>query len=208
MADIETGGKQKGGKGKQKKMSTHVDLTPMVDLAFLLITFFMLTTTMIKPQTMELAMPSKEKTDKPNLVKESRAITIVLGKDNKVFYWTGKEENGVKPEVTEADFSGGEKGIRRFLIERNYEIMTQVRELDREQLEPQTRVPDTTYNRKKSEIQKQKTSPVVIIKVTDDANYEDLIDILDEMAICNIGTYAIVDITPEDLEMIKGAKTL
>ena len=55
------GGKHKGGKPKGKKQSTRIDFTPMVDLGFLLITFFMLTTTMSKPQTMEVNLPSKEK---------------------------------------------------------------------------------------------------------------------------------------------------
>jgi hypothetical protein len=64
-------------------------------------------------------------------------------------------------------------------------------------------MPDSTYNRKKKDFLRLKSSPIVIIKVTDQATYKNLIDILDEMAICNIGSYAIVDITPDDLAMIK-----
>ncbi len=58
MSEINTGGGQHE-KGKPKKLSTRVDFTPMVDLMFLLLTFFMLATSMIKPQTMEIVMPAK-----------------------------------------------------------------------------------------------------------------------------------------------------
>jgi biopolymer transport protein ExbD len=204
MSEINTEGKNSGKKGKPKKMSTKVDLTPMVDLGFLLITFFLLTTTMIKPQTMELAMPSKDKpkTDQQqNKIKDTRAVTIILGKDNKVFYWEGMTKNGVKPQVKVTNFSS--TGIRKFLIERNIDIMKQVRDLDKERLKKN--MPDSIYNRKKLDIQKQKTAPYVIIKATNDATYKNLIDALDEMAICNIGGYAIVDITKEDNDMIKTA---
>lgn len=201
MAEINTEGKGSGKKGKPKKMSTRVDFTPMVDLGFLLITFFMLATSMIKPQTMELAMPSKDKpkAGEESVVKASRAVTIVLGKDNKVFYWEGKQEGDKKPTVVTSNFSS--TGIRKYLIERNFEIMTKVRDLDKQRI-PQ-HMPDSTYNRKKKDFLRLKSSPIVIIKVTDQATYKNLIDILDEMAICNIGSYAIVDITPDDLAMIK-----
>ena len=98
--NTESSGSKKGKKGT-KKVSTRIDFTPMVDLGFLLITFFMLTTTMIKPQTMEIAMPSKDKVpdEEQTKVKASRAITIILGKDNKVFYYEGTRENDVDPQV-------------------------------------------------------------------------------------------------------------
>lgn len=212
MSEINTDSKNSGKKGKPKKMSTHVDFTPMVDLGFLLITFFLLATTMIKPQTMELAMPSKEKD--PNnkdagAVKASRAVTIILDKDNKVYYWEGMQETGKpRPIVVATNFSG-KTGIRKFLIERNFTIMKKVKELDMEDLKKP--MPDSIYERKKSEIlqekeTKSKTSPVVVIKATEGATYKNLIDILDEMAICNIGSYAIVDVTPEDKLWIKESK--
>jgi len=204
MSEINTEGKNSGKKGKPKKMSTRVDLTPMVDLGILLITFFLLTTTMIKPQTMELAMPAKDqpKTNQNNnKIKESRAVTIILGKDNKVYYWEGMTLNGNKPQVKVTNFSS--TGIRKYLIGRNIDIMKQVRDLDKQRLKKN--IPDSIYNRKKDEIQQQKTSPYVIIKVMDEATYKNLIDILDEMAICNIGGYAILDITKDDKDMIKTA---
>jgi hypothetical protein len=123
--------KGKGEKGKPKKLSTRVDFTPMVDLAFLLITFFMLATTFSKPQTMEIAMPSKDKVteEEQTKVKASRAVTIVLDKDNAVYYYEGTrdEKTGQDPQVFKTDFSP--KGVRKLLIKKNYDIMVKVEEL-------------------------------------------------------------------------------
>ena len=89
MAEIQqnAAGPTKGGKRRAKKMSTRIDMTPMVDLAFLLLTFFMLTTTFARPYTMELNMPVKS-TDKTP-VALSKALTILLGQEHRVYYFTG-----------------------------------------------------------------------------------------------------------------------
>ena len=202
MAEVNTeskGGKQ-GKKKGAKKVSTRIDFTPMVDLGFLLITFFMLTTTMIKPQTMEIAMPSKDKVadEEQTKVKASRAITIVLGKDNQVFYYEGTRENDIDPEVEITDFSS--QGLRKFLIQRNYDVIVKVEDLKKEKMDKQ--MPDEEFEKKKNELMADKQAPIVIIKATDEASYKNLIDVLDEMAICNIGRYAIVDITDYDKELI------
>src|ERR1039457_4841663 len=101
MAEMTQVSSGKHEKGKSKKMSTRVDLTPMVDLAFLLITFFMLTTTLIKPQTMEISMPSKDKVkeEEQTKVKASRARTILIGGKDSVFYYFGTRENNVDPPL-------------------------------------------------------------------------------------------------------------
>lgn len=192
----------KGGKKKGvKKMSTRVDFTPMVDLGFLLITFFMLTTTLLKPQTMEISMPSKDKVaDDENIkIKESLAITVLLGKDNVVYYYFGMQKDGVDPQLIKTDFSP--KGIRDVLLQRNAEIVLKITELKKEKID--RHLQDSTYKRRAMEIKGLKSSPVVLIKATDDASYNNLVDILDEMQICNIGKYAIVDITEYDLSLIK-----
>ncbi|MBP6977826.1 MAG: biopolymer transporter ExbD [Bacteroidales bacterium] len=203
MAEIQQDSPGSGQKQKRttpKKVSTRIDFTPMVDLGFLLITFFMLTTTLIKPQTMEIAMPSKEKVaeEEQTKVKASRAITIILGANNKVFYYEGTRENDVDPKMEATDFSA--KGIREYLIKRNYDVMVKVLEL--KDKKDAVRMSDDDFNKKRSEIIADKSSPIVLIKATDAASYKNLIDILDEMAICNIGRYAIVDITDYDLELL------
>jgi biopolymer transport protein ExbD len=169
MADIDTSGSGKHGKGKKtrKKASTRVDLTPMVDLGFLLVTFFMLTTTFNKPQTMEINLPVKpksgEEAEKGQAVKESKAMTILIGADNTLYYYMGITD----PQVERSDFSPN--GIRKVLLEKNREI----RDL------------------------------IVLIKPSDESSYRNVVDILDEMNIANIKRYALVDITPQDIDLLK-----
>ncbi|MBC7651742.1 MAG: biopolymer transporter ExbD [Deinococcales bacterium] len=94
MAEMDTsgGGHKKGpGVKKAKKMSTRVDLTPMVDLGFLLITFFIFTTTMSQPTAMKLNLPKDvDKPEDQTLAKESAVLTLMLGKNNNVFYYEGQ----------------------------------------------------------------------------------------------------------------------
>lgn len=92
MAELDTSSKG-GGKGKvrSKKQDTKVDLTAMVDLAFLLITFFMLTTSLSKPQAMDIAKPDKDATDENRLeLRESQTMTILLGKNDKIAWYMGE----------------------------------------------------------------------------------------------------------------------
>jgi len=201
MAEIASGGGGHEKKGKPKKLSTRVDFTPMVDLAFLLITFFMLATSMIKPQTMEIAMPSNKKVseEEQSKVKASKAVTIILGKNNKVFYYEGTRENDIDPTVHATDFSAS--GLRKLLVQKNVGIMRKVIALKADL--QQEKITQEEYEKKKQEIIEDKQAPVVVIKATEESSYRDLIDVLDEMAICNIGKYAIVDIAPFDLELLK-----
>lgn len=93
MAELDTssGGGKKGGKVRTKKQATKVDLTAMVDLAFLLITFFMLTTSLSKPAAMEIAKPDKDAKDENRLeLRESQTMTILLGKDDKIAWYMGE----------------------------------------------------------------------------------------------------------------------
>jgi len=119
MAEIAQGGGggKKDGKVRSKKTSTRIDMTPMVDLAFLLLTFFILTTTLSKPQTMEITMPEKPKPeDKQPEVNEKKVLTLVLGANDKVYWYVGITE----PEAKRTDFS--KDGIRKVLVEKKSEI--------------------------------------------------------------------------------------
>jgi biopolymer transport protein ExbD len=200
MAEMQVADKgQKGGKPAPKKLSTRVDLTPMVDLGFLLITFFMLTTSMLKPQTMEISVPSKDKVEEEeqNKVKASQAITILMGKEDRLYYYFGTQEDGVDPEVIKTDYSS--EGLRKMLFQKNYDVMIAVAELEKEK----KKMDEEAYRKKLSELRSVKTAPVVMIKAADDANYKNLVDVLDEMNISNIARYAIVDITPYDLGLME-----
>ncbi|HXH19667.1 MAG TPA: biopolymer transporter ExbD, partial [Chitinophagales bacterium] len=119
-AEIEQGGggKKKGKKVRAKKMSTRIDFTPMVDLGFLLITFFMLTTTLSKPQTMEINMPEKDNVTDPTKIKESTALTVILTANDKIYYYFGIPDSvgGLQMETTDFD---PKKGIRKLLLEKN-----------------------------------------------------------------------------------------
>ncbi|MBB5622442.1 biopolymer transport protein ExbD [Pedobacter cryoconitis] len=111
MAELDTsgGGGKKGGKVRSKKSSTKVDLTAMVDLAFLLITFFMLTTTLNKPIAMDIAKPDKDEKNEQRLeLRASQTMTILLGKNNKVAWYMG-EAGKSAPEVQ--DFTQIRKSI-------------------------------------------------------------------------------------------------
>lgn len=205
MAEIETGGGGGGKKGKKrgKKLSTRVDFTPLVDLGFLLITFFMLTTSMNKPQTMEINMPVKE--DKPEdeqKVKASQAITLLLTKDDKIVYYFINEKTGEPETPVVTDFSS--KGIRDVLLKENKSrnpVLDSIK-VYKQQLNERI-IDESTYKKRVADIKSFKDALIVVIKATDDAKYKNLVDILDEMIICNIGRYAVVDITEVELEMLQ-----
>jgi biopolymer transport protein ExbD len=191
-------------KGRQKKLSTRVDFTPMVDLGFLLITFFMLSASLNKPQTMEISMPSKDKVaeEEQTQVKESTAVTLLLGKDDKIYYYFGIGTAEVTPKLEMTTFAP--EGIRNILLQRNLEVINQIRQL--KILRTKKSITEEDFKKRVSEVKQNKQAPVVIIKSTDEASYENLVDILDEMQICNIARYAIADITGYDKELIENFK--
>ena len=196
----ESGGKN--GKSKQKKFAVRVDFTPMVDMNMLLIIFFMLCTTLSKPQTMEISMPSNDKSiteQQKSMVKASQAITLLLGADNKLYYYEG--EPNYKDYTSLKETSYTPDGIRSILLQKNAAAVNKVRALKQQKLD--LKISEEEYRKQVSEIKSGKDTPTVIIKATDDASYKNLIDALDEMQICNIGKYVITDIAEADEFLMK-----
>lgn len=197
MAEVQqkdSGGKKKG---KQKKMDIRVDFTPMVDMNMLLLTFFMLCTSMSKPQTMEISMPSNDKTlteQERDKVAASRAITLILGSNDRVYYYTGEPNYEDWTSLQETTYN--DDGLRAMLLYRNQEVVSKIRELKKEKID--TKMSDEEYTKRAGEIKDAKTAPIVIIKATDESTYKNLVDALDEMHICSINKYAIVDLSEGD----------
>jgi biopolymer transport protein ExbD len=175
MAELDTsgGGKKGGGKVRSKKASTRVDLTAMVDLAFLLITFFILTTTLQKPKAMDLVMPDKDEKNDTNLpVPESRTMTILLGSKDKLEWYIGMPS---KPVTAPTVDGYGKNGIRKAILEKGAEI-------------------------KAASGGKEM---IVLIKPSDKSTYENMVSIMDELNVTGVQQRAIVDITPVEIELLK-----
>lgn len=204
-AEIQERGR-KGKGSKQKKINVRVDFTPMVDMNMLLITFFMLCTTLIKPQTMELSMPSNEKDlsdDQKSKVKASQAITLLLAEDDKLYYYEG--EPNYKDYTSLKETTYGADGLRAFLMLRNESAVRQVNLLKQQKTELQ--ISEEEYDKRLAEIKSGKDTPTVIIKATDGASYENLVCALDEMLVCQIGKYVITDIVEGDEFLLKNYET-
>lgn len=170
MAEIEV---------KGKKGNPRIDLTPMVDLGFLLLTFFIMTTTMSKPKAMEIQMPFKDEKlpeEDKNKVKNDEALTVLLSKDHRVYYYHGIGDDPAKPPKVEVTYFKNEGGIRDVLIQKKKTVNDLI---SQGVLDADDKV-------------------TVLIKPDMDATTDDLINILDEMTINAIPIYAVVDITPVD----------
>ncbi len=182
MAELDTsgGGHKKGpGVKKGKKLSTRVDLTPMVDLGFLLITFFIFTTTMSQPTAMKLILPDdKVKPEEQNKAKESGALTILMGADNHIYYYEGQ----LKPDASNflsASYNG-ENSIRDVILKKK----EYVRSVAQDPTNPEKDL-------------------VIVIKPSSNCTYKNVIDILDEMSINVVKKYALVDIFDIEEQLVK-----
>ena len=194
MAEIQDNGGGKKGKGsKQKKMAVRV-------------TFFMLCTSLSKPQTMEISMPTNDENiteDQQNKVKASQAITLLLDADNKIYYYEGEPNYEDYTSLKETSYTAD--GIRKVLLRKNYDAVKKVEELKVKKANLE--ITEDEYKEQVSEIKGAKNTPTVIIKATDKSTYKNLIDALDEMQICSIGKYVIVDITEGDQFLIDNYKS-
>lgn len=197
MMQVDSGGS--GKKGERKKMDTRVDFTPMVDMIMLLLTFFMLATTLSKPQTMEIAMPAKDSPkDKGDVARESDAVTIFLGADNKVYYFLGIPEPETPNFLKTTDYSAD--GLRKILLDKNRTVVAQVNELKDKKTRLQ--ISQEEYDTQVKELKGGKGTPVVVIKPLDNSNYDNLVSALDEMLIASVGKYAIADVDDSDKKML------
>jgi len=200
MASIDSGGGDNHKKGpgvkKAKKLSTRVDMTPMVDLGFLLITFFIFTATLSSPTTLDLNMPKDtNKDEEQTKAKQSGALTIMLGKDDQVYYYEGE----LLPENASSIFKSTTfKGIRDEIIRKKKEV-----------------IKNYTPNAACEAKAKEKNKPVsdcydedfvVVIKPNEDATYKNTVDILDEMTINQVKRFAMVKISDTEKELIKATE--
>lgn len=179
--------RKSAGVNKIKKRFTKVDMTPMVDLGFLLITFFIYTTTMSSPSVMNLVMPIDKDVNDSLYVKRSGAMTILIGKENQLYYYMGELQDE-STNVLTADITS----IRSKIANKKQEVI-------RNHIHDQSCIM-INKNDKQSNACLDRDL-MVIIKPGKEANYKSIIDLLDEMAINGVKRYALVDIEPDESEV-------
>lgn len=199
MASLDTGGGDSGhkkgpGVKKAKKLSTRVDMTPMVDLGFLLITFFIFTTTMNTPTTVNLNMPKDtDKEDEQTKTKQSGALTVMLGKDDKVYFYEGElAPDGSNFQQTTF------KGIRDEIIKKKNEVIAAYRG------DPACEEKARKDGKDPNDCKQQDF--FVVIKPDADATYKNAVDILDEMTINDVKRYALLKIADTELALVKATE--
>lgn len=174
MAQVQVQEKSaKGGKVRSKKLNPTVDMTPMVDLNFLLLMFFMFTSTFSKPNVMDLGLPAKPKDeaqDPKTEIKLSNSISILIGKNNRVFWHQQDNTSLTEANLNETTFD--REGIRKIIQQAKNGAA-------------------------------DKNLFTVIIKPTDDAVYKNFVDILDEMAITKNERYGVTDVKPWEVAVYK-----
>ena len=228
MAQIEQsdkGGKKK--KGAQKKKSIHVDFTPMVDMNMLLITFFMLCTTMIKSQTLQIVLPTNEdvKKEQQSQAKQSEAITLILDTEyngdkprvdaetgktiHNIYYYEGiadttfQTKNYLRKEQFIGNVNHEPQGIRKILRSKNEQVMEEYAKLKEQWKNKEITKEEFDKRAKENASDSLKTRPVVVIKPGPNTTYEGLINALDEMNINQISRYSIELPTATDTLLLR-----
>lgn len=199
MADAPGGGEEGGGgkrhqKKRAKKGSTRIDMTPMVDLAFLLLTFFILTTTMYKPSTLQMTFPVPDDNPADDKKTElSNAITLILTAKDQIFYYLGEfhsaDDGSGKPAttLTRTDFSK----VRQVLLERNKAAVDKLNQHARDF--NSGKIDEAAYDSLRRATKGDPSNLKAIIKTDKDAKYRNMIDMVDEMDISGIGSYGVLD---------------
>lgn len=207
MAEIADsgGGHGKGGKKRAKKQSTKVDMTPMVDLAFLLLTFFVLTSTFSKPKSMELSLPAppKDKTEQPEI---KNGVTFLLTEKDRIFYYVGQfydvgNDKGMPPtQLLETNFGPG--GLHKLLAEQNKWAIDKINDLTEQNKKGQ--LADSTFKRMAVDATGNTNAITVLIKTDDKATYKNAIDMLDELKINNVGKRVLgVDMSAPEFALLQ-----
>jgi len=210
MAEVNTGdgGGGKHDKKRAKKLSTRIDMTPMVDLAFLLLTFFVMTSTFNKAKTMEINFPADE-LDPSKQQKVNNALTFIMSKENTIYFYYGEffpaNNKDGKPatELTKTDFS--KDGLHKLLLDKNRGTVEEINKLS-EQLKTRA-IADTTYKRLAINAKGNKAALTVLIKADDKAVYKNVIDLIDELNICQVGKYAVVDMMQAEVDLVTAEGT-
>jgi biopolymer transport protein ExbD len=210
MAEIianEGGGKKKG-KRRAKHHSTHIDMTPMVDLACLLLTFFMLTTAFSKPKVMEIVLPDPNQPIKNRQeIPKWRALNIILDENDRVFWYNGIADPRKPPIPTLEETNFSKDGMRKLLLHRNKILFKDIEDLNNKVLKGKLTISrDSLAKKIKSLGRDDKIGPIVLIKATDKAKYKNMVDIIDEMAITRVARYSIVDINPFEKKLLNKKK--
>ncbi len=198
MANIDTTGKSETKKGRPERKILRVDFTPMVDMNLLLITFFMFCTTLSIPQIMDVAMPT-DKGEQP--VPDSKSVTVILGENDKVYYYEGLANYEDYTSLKETNTLG----LREMLLTRNNVNMSKIKELRQKRYKKQ--ITEKEFKEMSSNVKKSKDGLIVLIKPTEKSNYKNLVDALDEMQICGVGKYTIVDLEDGDKILMENLKT-
>lgn len=203
MAEIaESGGGDDKGKKHGKKGSARIDMTPMVDLGFLLLTFFVLTSTFAKPKVMSLVYPAKEDTPPKDVPKVKNGITFIVS-DDRIFYYKGQfypvgSPDGPPTQLTETNF--GPDGIRKILRDNNTFVLNKITEakgkLDKKQIS------DSIYKKDVLKAKGDKLALKVLVKTDMKAKTRNFIDVIDELYIAQIGVIAPVDITKSEQALL------
>ncbi len=187
-----------------RRSSLHIDMTPMVDLAFLLLTFFMLTTEFNKKYVMAIEMPPKGKSSQ---VPESRTITILLTAENRIVWYHGVDNSLQSPNLNPADFSlTGEKSIHRLLLEKNKLVLDKIKAVKDSASRGLIMNDQQTIKTHVSAIKStDENGLIVLVKPDDKSKYKNLVNMLDELSICNVAHYSIVDLSANERIMMDRA---
>ena len=202
MSDIDPGSGQAFGRHQTRRVrknSTHIDMTPMVDLAFLLLTFFIFTTTFSKNLQLDIITP--ETNGPPTPVGDSQILSILLVAEDRIMWYEGMD----KPDkqLTETSYNQkGDSSLSAILKEKNKYIIHRIHLLE-DSIQSKMIQGDSLIRERIKEIKSDKAGLVVLIKPDSSSKYRNLIDVFDELNNAYVGRYSIADVSDLEREAIR-----